>query len=99
KAPELARLSPFSSDYQQPALPEGVTVSSTNWKANYDFTSSPIGQQINQFYLQALSGDEKAFTSLFVLSDDYRVSVPVRAVITHFLGKLWPHEGVLEQLC
>jgi hypothetical protein len=99
KDPELAKLSPFSADYEKPPLPESVTESFSKWKANYDFTTSPIGQQINQLYTQAASGDENAFTSLFVLSDDSRVSVPARAVITHFLGKLWPHERVLEQLC
>jgi HEAT repeat protein len=99
KDPELAKLSPFSANYEKPPLPESVTEALSKWKDNYDFTTAPIGQQINQLYTQAASGDENAFSSLFVLSDDSRVSVPVRAVITHFLGKLWPHERVLEQLC
>lgn len=91
------KFSPSSPDYNR-QLPEGVTVS-TDWKADYDYTSSRIGRQIEQLYTLAASGDEAAFASLYVLSDDYRVSIPVQAVVTHFLGKLWPHERVLEQLC
>ncbi len=98
KNPEFAPLNPFAPDYK-PSLPEGVTVIPTIWKPDYDYTTSPVGQRILQLYTLAESGDETAFASLYVLSDDYRVSIPVQGVVTHFLGKLWPHERVLEQLC
>lgn len=63
------------------------------------FYSSVIWQRLEQLYQQANSGIELAFDQLYELTDDYRLSIPVKAAATYFLGKLWTHNRALSKLC
>jgi hypothetical protein len=63
------------------------------------YQSSPIWQQLVSIYTQAASGDEKALGRLSGIARRYRANIPIKAVATHFLGKLRDHDGVVGQLC
>ena len=57
-----------------------------------------LWQQMEQLYQKAASGDETAFQQLHELSDDYQMNVLIQAAATYFLGKLWPHDYILDRL-
>jgi hypothetical protein len=74
------------------------------------FTTSPepdnlvaplpkLWRQMVRVYQKAASGDKKAFMQLHELPDDYQTNILIQAAATHFLGKLWSHDHVLDRLC
>lgn len=64
-----------------------------------DYLQSPAYRYLWDLYQHADGGDREAYHQLVQIARKWRGNIPLRAVATYLIGKLWPQYNVVSLLC